>query len=140
MEVKLRRFVNVDEPISTYLLSPLEKISVGFRLSWREQKFYKVAKQREANAKSQQRLERQEELKIETLQNLHREITLGGADFITIAFDRADYDNLIDILQTRDFSGFIFRIEPVHTDLLYCYGDDLPIMVSFKPKTIGEVA
>lgn len=138
LEVKLRRFVNVDEQISTYLLSPFEKISVGFRIAWREQRFYQVSKQREENLEIKKRLERQEELKIETLQLLHKNIIIEGCKAITVRYDREDMDNVYDILQSRDFSGYNFDMEPVAEDLLYCYGNDLPIMITFRPRTIGE--
>lgn len=138
MEKILRTYVDIDKPISTYKLSPLEKISVAFRISWRGTRFYQINEARKKNQANKERLERQEALKLDTLERLYLEFHKGNADSVVLRFPRVNKDDLLEILAHRDFVGYRIEFLYCHPDLEYLLGSDLPLMVKFTQNLTGR--
>lgn len=138
MEHVLRTYVDIDKPISTYKLSPLEKISVAFRITWRESRFYKMSEARRQNIENKKRLERQESLKLDILERLYRQFYKEGAEFVVLRFDGSSREDLYEVLSHRDFVGYRFDVLYCHPDLEYLLGKDLPVMVEFRQNTTGK--
>lgn len=158
MRVKMREVVNIDKPVDISKLSPLQKILVSIRYSWRNTNYYRNRRERELSLKYRMKADREEALKNELLTYIYSElmenrffkqraekqresdrvrpVEVRKCSSIVLAVDRSYEEDLRRVLKHKEFISFSITYLDCNPDMLKSF-NKIPILLEVRYKVLG---
>lgn len=143
MRIKIRKELDLDNPINLRELTPFQKIYVGIMTKWRNSDYYRTKVNKQLEEEYAKEVQRDEQLKELILVQIYKELmnnnTLGErgdiCKTITLAINYKSKSSLERIISAKDFLQYNMEIVPENPDVRRAYYD-MPVLLRISKKQL----
>ncbi len=144
MRVAMGEVVDINSDLTTHNLSLSQKISVIFQTLISDSVFLGKQKRLEEERAIKERNELFDALKDGLLASisyhLHENKTLSELNQVAVevqlAINRKHKEILIAVMESHEFNIYDWHYVQLDADIINSFGDDIPIIISFKQKEV----